>query len=158
MANLLPGDAFGRVADFLLAEATDIPADTTLWGQCEDGRARSATSRGYYGAFLLLKQRLRSARADWRRDERTFPRDQVHWKVLEAVKRRLGDTSQVFLLLRGLLRERKIADYELTPFYDCNLADGFVDQAWDAINAISTLTTAEVNGIANELFDIELGV
>lgn len=158
MANPFRGDDFARVADFLVDDPANIVAEATEWNRLESARARSAVSRGYYSVFLLLKQRLRAARADWRNDERRFPHDEVHRKLLQTISKELGETSQLYLLVRALLRERKVADYELVPLHNQTSALNVVDQAWDAIDAVLALTTNQITALANALHDIDRGI
>ena len=132
------------VAELLLEEAAD---DSDVeWSSCADARLRSATSRSYYAAFLVLKTRLLEARR-WP----SFPSHEVHSKLRNAVGNVLGVEHPLVNDLKALRRERGDADYDLACGVSQARAETIVDRGGRALRRIAALTPQQVTDIAAEL-------
>ena len=106
--------------------------------------------------FLVLKDRLLNCRSDWKSGTRAFPAMEVHRKLRKALEVELGDSHSLVHDLKTLLRERKKADYLWSVHFDCRSAFSSVDVAWDAIEKTENLSSQEVQGVANELFHLDM--
>lgn len=141
---------FATTSDFLRFSLDEIEEDQ--WKDCEAARLRSAASRSYYAVFLSLKARIQDARIGFR-----FPTTDVHLKLQIALSSKLGGSHTLILLLRSLLRTRKAADYENSHTLSLSTAESMVNNAFEALDQVEALTTAELRAIADELVDFENG-
>jgi hypothetical protein len=151
VARPLQEEDFAEVGAFLITPPSEIELQD--WAECEEARSRSAISRSYYAVFLSLKSKLSRARRSW-----TFPHNDVHRKLHQALLAELGAQHQLVIGIRSLLRDRKRADYDLRAHFDETASDSVLSLGWDCLDEAENLSQAELARIANRLYDIEQGL
>jgi uncharacterized protein (UPF0332 family) len=86
----------------------DSKCEQSTWDAIEDARCRSSRSRAYYAAFLAIKTRVLAHRPGF-----PFPDLAAHSVIISSIGHVFGDTARITLVLKGLLEQRKRADYEI---------------------------------------------
>lgn len=141
-------DNYFVVAERLLddLDEDEDPDFAAEWAACENSRARSAVSRGYYAAFLKLKYLLQP---HMQRAGTAFPKQGVHGKVrgsIAAIRK-----SVLANKIRDLSDARARADYDWSGEFGAEVARDFLIDADDVMADIDRLTPLEIARIADEL-------
>lgn len=138
---------FYHVAYLLLEDSITPGECQDDWSACQESRARSAISRAYYAVFRALKHDLTAVRPSLK-----FPEQNVHRRVRIAIEDVLGHEHPLASHLRGLVRKRVDADYDLrTGILTVDDADDVMVAADLALDEVKHLTVPQLEQIAFSL-------